>query len=92
MNKKPATEVNTGYKNPQRKHTAEPKTITGTRPYLSASLPLKGLDIIAVNVKSEMISPLYSAPPRLVRYEGSSGTIMLKLAKNSNELKQSNQN
>jgi len=66
--------------------------ITGTRPILSVSLPLNGRDNMAVNVKREMISPLYSAPPRLVRYEGNSGISILKLAKNNNELVQSSQN
>jgi len=70
----------------------EPAMITGTRPILSASFPLKGRDSIAVTVNSEMISPLYSAPPRLVRYSGNSGISMLKLAKKSSELIQSIQN
>lgn len=36
----------------------------------------------AIKVKSDIISPLYSAPPSLVMYSGSSGIIMLKLAEN----------
>ncbi len=74
------------------KHTIDPAIITGTRPILSASLPLNGREIIAVTVNSEMINPLYSAPPSDVRYEGSSGTIMLKLPKKSSELRQTSQN
>lgn len=66
--------------------------MTGFLPMRSASLPLKGRDIMAVNVKREMIRPLYSAPPKEVRKNGSSGIIMLKLPKKSNELEQRSQN
>ena len=69
------------------KQTTDPATITGILPMRSASLPLNGRDNIAVTVKSEMIKPLYSPPPIDVRYEGSSGTIMLKLPKNKKELR-----
>jgi hypothetical protein len=61
----------------------------GTRPIVSVNFPLKGLEIPAVNVNKAMISPLYSAPPSVVRYAGKSGISMLKLAEKSNELKQS---
>jgi hypothetical protein len=39
-------------------------------------------------VKRPIIYPLYSAPPILLRYAGNSGTSILKLAENKNELKQ----
>jgi hypothetical protein len=39
-----------------------------------------------------MIKPLYSPPPNDVKYSGSSGMIMLKLAKKKYELKHNNQN
>lgn len=66
--------------------------MTGTLPTLSANFPLKGLDIIAVNVNSEIIRPLYSAPPNRSRNVDSSGRTILKLAKNNRELTHSNQN
>lgn len=66
--------------------------MTGFLPMRSASLPLKGREIMAVSVKSEMINPLYSAPPSEVRKNGSSGMIMLKLAKNRRELAHKSQN
>lgn len=50
-----------------KKQTSEPITITGLRPTLSAIFPLNGRDTMAVTVNSEMISPLYCAPPRLVK-------------------------
>jgi hypothetical protein len=59
---------------------------------VSASFPLNGRDSIAVSVNSEMISPLYCAPPSAVRYAGNSGMSMLKLAKNNKALTHSNQN
>ena len=59
---------------------------------VSASLPLKGRDAIAVNVKAEMISPFHSPPPSAAKNAGSLGMIMLKLPKNNKELKQINQN
>src|SRR5690606_3648139 len=77
---------------PTTRQTAEPAIITGTRPSLSAIFPLKGLEKSAVRAKREMISPLYSSPPRDVRYAGNSGMIMLKLAKKKNELAQISQN
>jgi hypothetical protein len=43
-------------------------------------------------VNSEIINPLNSAPPKPVRYAGILGMIILKLAKNSSELRQSSQN
>lgn len=64
----------------------DPAIITGFLPILSASFPLNGREIIAVTVNREMIKPLYSPPPSDVRYEGNSGTIMLKLPKNNREL------
>ena len=54
-----------------------------------------GIKLLGENlelVKREMIKPLYSAPPSSVKCRGSSGMIMLKLAKNKKELKQSSQN
>jgi hypothetical protein len=39
-----------------------------------------------------MIAPLYSAPPMLERYAGSSGISMLKLDEKRNELRPNNQN
>jgi len=42
-------------------------------------------------VNNEMINPLYSAPPSWVRYSGSSGIIILKLAKKRSELRQISQ-
>jgi hypothetical protein len=41
---------------------------------------------MAVTVNKEMMNPLYSPPPSEVRYDGSSGTIILKLPKKSREL------
>src|SRR5690606_38071011 len=90
--KKPATEDKTGYKKPHTKQTIDPTAIIGTRPILSVSRPLKGLEIPAVRVNKAMISPLYSEPPIDERYAGSSGIIILKLAENSNELIHSNMN
>jgi hypothetical protein len=58
----------------------------------SDNFPLKGRDIMAVMVNNEIISPLYSGPPRFVRYPGNSGISILKLAKNNNELMQRSQN
>jgi hypothetical protein len=75
-----------------KKQTIEPTIITGTLPTLSAIFPLKGRDTMAVTVNKEMINPLYSGPPKLVKYAGSSGMSMLKLAKNKSELAQSTQN
>jgi hypothetical protein len=92
ISKNPATEDNKGYRRLHTKHTSDPTIITGTRPTVSASLPLKGREHIAVIVKREMINPLYSAPPKLVRYAGKSGISMLKLAKKRSELIQSSQN
>jgi hypothetical protein len=43
-------------------------------------------------VNNEIINPLNSAPPKPVRYAGILGIIMLKLAKNNRELRQSSQN
>jgi hypothetical protein len=85
--KNPATVVKMGYTRLQTRHTAEPTNITGRRPSLSASLPLKGRDNKAVTVNNEIIRPLCSPPPSDVKYEGSSGTIILKLPKKSRELK-----
>ena len=64
----------------------------GTLPIVSASFPLNGREISAVNVNKEMISPLYSSPPNEVKYPDNSGIIMLKLEKNNRELKQTSQN
>jgi len=72
--------------------TDVPITITGILPTLSAIFPLKGREIMAVIVNNEIISPLYSAPPKPVRYAGNFGMIMLKLAKNNSELKHRSQN
>ena len=91
-NKKPETVVNMGYKNPQTKQTKEPTAITGTRPILSVNFPLKGLEIPAVKVKRAIINPLYSPPPILLRYAGSSGSSMLKLAEKRKELRQTKAN
>ncbi len=91
-NKNPATEDKTGYNKLMNTHTDVPMTITGILPTLSAIFPLKGLEIMAVIVNNEMINPLYSAPPRLVRYAGNFGMIILKLAKKSTELKHKSQN
>lgn len=66
-NKNPAIEVNIGYRKPQAKQTKDPTAITGTRPIVSVSFPLKGLEIAAVNVNNAMIKPLYSAPPKPVK-------------------------
>jgi hypothetical protein len=55
-------------------------------------LPLNGRDNIAVSVNKEIIKPLQSAPPRLLRKSGNSGMSMLKLAKNNTELMHKNQN
>lgn len=88
---KPKTVVSQGYIMLQTKHTSEPTMITGLRPIRSASFPLNGREINAVTVNNAMINPLYSAPPNDVRNDGSSGTIMLKLAKKSSELVQSSQ-
>ena len=77
---------------PQTKHTIEPTAITGTLPKVSVNRPLNGLEIPAVHVKNATIKPLYSAPPILLRYSGSSGISILKLAEKSNELKQTNPN
>lgn len=91
-NKNPETEVSTGYNKLHTTQTSDPKIITGTRPTVSVNLPLKGLDIPAINVKSAMMSPLYSAPPSLVRYPGNSGIIMVKLAANKKLLAHNNAN
>ena len=91
-NKKPNTVVSQGYIRLQEKQTRDPVMITGLRPILSASFPLKGRDTSAVTVKSDMINPLYSAPPKEDRNCGNSGIIILKLAKKSNELEQRSQN
>ena len=74
------------------KHTRDPTAITGIRPTVSVSLPLKGLDSPAVSVNKAMINPLYSAPPNAVKYAGNSGISILKLAENKNELKQTSPN
>jgi hypothetical protein len=63
--------------------------MTGIRPILSASLPLKGLDSPADRVNRAIIHPLKDSPPMELRYAGSSGMIMLKLEKNRKLLKQS---
>lgn len=76
----------------QTKHTRDPAMMTGFRPILSANLPLNGREMSAVTVNKAMISPLCSPPPNEDRNDGSSGTIMLKLAKKSSELMQSSQN
>lgn len=89
---KPNTVVSHGYIMLQTKHTREPTMMTGLRPIRSASFPLKGREINAVTVNNAIINPLYSAPPKEVRNDGSSGTIILKLAKKSSELVQSSQN
>jgi hypothetical protein len=70
----------------------EPTMIIGILPILSASFPLKGRDNMAVTVNNPMINPLYSAPPKEVRYAGIEGITMLKLPKKRSELMQSNQN
>ena len=56
--KNPPTVWKMGYKNPHTKHTNDPKAITGTRPIVSVSLPLNGLDNKAVAVNKLMINPL----------------------------------
>src|SRR5690606_24641775 len=71
--------------------TKAPKKITGIRPILSASFPLKGREINAVTVNKAMINPFNSGAPSSDRYAGRTGMIMLKLAKNRSELRQSNQ-
>ncbi len=48
-------------------HANVPIYITGSRPMVSVSLPLKGRDTPAVMVNSAIISPLCSAPPMPVR-------------------------
>lgn len=73
-------------------HTNAPKKITGIRPILSDNFPLKGREISAVTVKREMMRPFSSGAPNSDRYDGNTGIIILKLAKKSSELKQSNQN
>ena len=65
--KKPATEVSTGYNKLQITQTSDPKTMTGTRPMVSVNFPLKGREIPAIRVNNAIISPLYSAPPILVK-------------------------
>jgi len=74
------------------KQTRAPTIMTGFLPIRSASFPLKGLESIAVRVNNDIINPLYAAPPSEVRKKGNSGMIMLKLAKNRNELAQRSQN
>jgi hypothetical protein len=86
------TVVAKGYKKPQAKHTSEPNAITGTRPTLSVSFPLNGLERPAVSVNKEIISPLNSPPPIFDKYSGSSGISILKLEKNRKELTQRSQN
>jgi len=90
--KNPATLLRIGYKKPQMTQTVDPMAITGTRPHLSVNLPLNGLEIPAVSVKRAMIRPLWAAPPKEDRKLGNSGMIMLKLAENRSELKQSSPN
>src|SRR5690606_11590434 len=80
-------ELRMGYRKPQTKQTMDPIAMTGTRPQRSVSLPLNGREIPAVNVKRAMINPLCSGLPIWLRWLGSSGIIMLKLAQNRSELK-----
>ena len=83
------TVVSRGYRKPQAKQTREPTAITGTRPIVSVSLPLKGRERPAVTVNNPMMYPLYAPPPKLLRYEGSSGSSILKLEEKRKELVQS---
>ena len=78
--KNAATDDSNGYIKLHATQTMEPTIMTGTLPTVSASLPLNGRENIAVRVNNAMMNPLYSAPPKLVRYAGSSGINMLKLA------------
>jgi len=64
----------------------------GFRPISSASFPEKGLEIAADKVKSEMIRPLYSAPPKWLKKSGNSGMIILKLPMKNMELRHKSQN
>lgn len=91
-NRNPETEPSIGYIKPHTKQTTEPIAITGILPNVSVSRPLNGLEIPAVSVKSAIIRPLYCAPPMLLKYAGSSGISILKLAEKSRELRQTRPN
>ena len=69
-----------------------PTIITGMRPMVSTRRPLKGREISAISVNSEMLRPRYCSPPSAVRKVGSSGIIMLKLLINMTELRHINTN
>ena len=65
--RKPQTVTKYGYRKPQTKQTSDPRAMTGTRPMVSVSLPLNGLDTPAVNVNKAIIQPTYSLPPKLAK-------------------------
>ena len=67
------------------------KCITFFLPIVSESLPEKGLLIAAEMVKSVMIKPFLSAPPKEEMKSLSSGRIRLKLVKKKNSDSDKNQ-
>jgi hypothetical protein len=90
--RKALTVATIGYIKEQTRHTTDPRIITGTLPMVSASLPLKGLDNIAVSVNRETINPLYSPPPIRSSMAGSSGMTILKEPKKKKDPRHNSQN
>ena len=72
--------------------TAVPKSITGLRPALSAILPETKRLTNAPTVNNATIHPMRCLAPISVKYAGSSGNNIPKLAMNSTVPVQSNQN
>ena len=73
-----------GYSTQTIKPIIIPTVITRFLPMVSLNLPEKGLEIAALMVNSEIISPFSSAPPKWVIKLLSSGSKKLKLTMNRN--------
>jgi len=59
ISRKPATVWTTGYNIPQSIQAKTPKYMMGSRPIVSVSFPLNGLEIPAVSVNNARINPMY---------------------------------
>ena len=86
------TKCTQGYIKPQMSVAIAPIIITGLRPILSVSTPLKGLEINAIKEKTGITNPFRSGLPKSERCLLNSGTGRLKLQKNISEPRLMSQN